>query len=37
MIRENAGEAAQPFGEVWNLAKSASGGGWLLAGIQQES
>ena len=38
MIRENAGEAAQPFGEVWNLAKSATGdGGWLLAGIQQES
>jgi predicted lipid-binding transport protein (Tim44 family) len=38
MIRENAGEAAQPFGEVWNLAKSTSGdGGWLLAGIQQES
>ncbi|WP_343657171.1 Tim44-like domain-containing protein [Cupriavidus sp.] len=37
MIRETAGEAAQPFGEVWNLAKSASGGGWLLAGIQQES
>lgn len=38
MIRERAGEAAQPFGEVWNLAKPASGtGGWLLAGIQQES
>jgi len=38
MIREKAGEAAQPFGEVWNLAKSTSGtGGWLLAGIQQES
>ena len=37
MIRENAGDAAQPFGEVWNLAKPASGGGWLLAGIQQES
>ncbi|MDT6962501.1 MULTISPECIES: Tim44-like domain-containing protein [unclassified Cupriavidus] len=38
MIRETAGEPAQPFGEVWNLAKSASGdGGWLLAGIQQES
>ncbi|MDK3024043.1 TIM44-like domain-containing protein [Cupriavidus taiwanensis] len=38
MIREKAGEAAQPFGEVWNLAKPASGnGGWLLAGIQQES
>jgi predicted lipid-binding transport protein (Tim44 family) len=38
MIRERAGEAAQPFGEVWNLAKPATGtGGWLLAGIQQES
>ncbi|WP_354683222.1 Tim44-like domain-containing protein [Cupriavidus necator] len=38
MIREKAGEAAQPFGEVWNLAKPSTGtGGWLLAGIQQES
>ncbi len=38
MIREKAGEAAQPFAEVWNLAKATSGeGGWLLAGIQQES
>jgi predicted lipid-binding transport protein (Tim44 family) len=38
MIRERSGDAAQPFGEVWNLAKPASGeGGWLLAGIQQES
>ncbi|QQX84835.1 Tim44 domain-containing protein [Cupriavidus necator] len=38
MIREKSGEAAQPFGEVWNLAKPASGtAGWLLAGIQQES
>lgn len=38
MIRENEGEAAQPFAEVWNLAKPASGaGGWVLAGIQQES
>ncbi|SPA48025.1 Tim44 domain-containing protein [Cupriavidus taiwanensis] len=38
MIREKAGEAAQPFGEVWNLSKPVSGsGGWLLAGIQQES
>ncbi|MBF6990648.1 MULTISPECIES: Tim44 domain-containing protein [Cupriavidus] len=38
MIREKAGEAAQPFAEVWNLAKPATGtGGWLLAGIQQES
>ncbi|WP_137924101.1 Tim44-like domain-containing protein [Cupriavidus sp. 2SB] len=38
MIREKADEAAQPFGEVWNLAKATSGtGGWQLAGIQQES
>ncbi|RZT43161.1 Tim44 domain-containing protein [Cupriavidus agavae] len=38
MIREKADEAAQPFGEVWNLAKSTAGsGGWQLAGIQQES
>lgn len=38
MIREKAGEPAQPFAEVWNLAKSSTGsGGWLLAGIQQES
>ncbi|WP_092135889.1 Tim44 domain-containing protein [Cupriavidus sp. YR651] len=38
MIRERAGDPAQPFGEVWNLAKATSGtGGWLLAGIQQES
>ncbi len=38
MIRERAGDPAQPFGEVWNLAKPVSGtGGWLLAGIQQES
>lgn len=38
MIRENEGDAAQPFGEVWNLAKPAAGaGGWVLAGIQQES
>jgi predicted lipid-binding transport protein (Tim44 family) len=37
MMREKAGEAAQPFAEVWNLAKPVSGeGGWLLAGIQQE-
>ncbi|MNN26130.1 Tim44-like domain protein [compost metagenome] len=38
MMRERAGEPAQPFAEVWNLAKATSGnGGWLLAGIQQES
>ncbi|WP_454719985.1 MULTISPECIES: Tim44 domain-containing protein [Cupriavidus] len=38
MIREAAGEPAQPFAEVWNLAKPVSGsGGWVLAGIQQVS
>lgn len=38
MIRERAGDPAQPFAEVWNLAKPVTGtGGWLLAGIQQES
>ncbi|MBY4946054.1 39S ribosomal protein L45 [Cupriavidus respiraculi] len=38
MMREKADEAAQPFAEVWNLAKPASGeGGWVLAGIQQEA
>jgi predicted lipid-binding transport protein (Tim44 family) len=38
MIREKAGDSAQPFAEVWNLAKPATGsGGWLLAGIQQVS
>lgn len=38
MIREAEGQAAQPFAEVWNLSKPAGGtGGWVLAGIQQES
>lgn len=38
MIREKAGDPAQPFAEVWNLAKPVSGsGGWVLAGIQQVS
>lgn len=38
MIRETAGEAAQPFAEVWNLSKPLKGdGGWTLAGIQQVS
>jgi len=38
MIREKAGDAAQPFAEVWNLSKPTAGsGGWMLAGIQQES
>ena len=38
MIREAAGAAAQPFDEVWNLAKPVSGNtGWVVAGIQQLS
>ncbi|MBN3854671.1 Tim44 domain-containing protein [Paraburkholderia sp. Ac-20340] len=36
LIREEAGAAAAPFVEIWNLSKSRSTGeGWLLAGIQQ--
>ncbi|NLP62004.1 Tim44 domain-containing protein [Paraburkholderia sacchari] len=36
LIREDAGAAAAPFVEIWNLSKSrTSGEGWLLAGIQQ--
>ncbi|HZW19808.1 Tim44-like domain-containing protein [Noviherbaspirillum sp.] len=38
MIREAENAPAEPFTEVWNLSKPASGnGGWVLAGIQQES
>jgi predicted lipid-binding transport protein (Tim44 family) len=36
LIREEAGAAAEPFVEIWNLSKSrTTGEGWLLAGIQQ--
>lgn len=36
MIKEAEDAPAEPFSEVWNLAKPASGpGGWTLAGIQQ--
>ncbi len=36
MIREEQDAAAQPFDEVWNLAKPVNGsGGWAVAGIQQ--
>lgn len=36
MIRESENAPAEPFTEVWNLSKPASGtGGWVLAGIQQ--
>jgi len=38
MIREMENAPAEPFAEVWNLTKPASGqGGWTLAGIQQLS
>jgi hypothetical protein len=36
MIREEAGAAAVPFDEVWNLTKpSTEAKGWVVAGIQQ--
>ena len=34
MTQETVGEEAQPFEEVWNMTKSKSAGGWVLAGIQ---
>ncbi|MCB1967305.1 MAG: Tim44 domain-containing protein [Candidatus Accumulibacter sp.] len=38
MIREEAGAAAEPFDEIWNLSKPADGSrGWVVAGIQQVS
>lgn len=38
MIKSSAAAPAEPFAEVWNLAKPvAGGGGWMLAGIQQLS
>jgi predicted lipid-binding transport protein (Tim44 family) len=37
-IKEAENTPAEPFAEIWNLAKPVSGnGGWLLAGIQQVS
>ena len=36
MIRNAPGAPAEPYVEVWNLAKPLNGnGGWVLAGIQQ--
>ncbi|WP_151632472.1 Tim44 domain-containing protein [Noviherbaspirillum aerium] len=36
MIREADNAPAEPFTEIWNLSKPATGtGGWVLAGIQQ--
>jgi predicted lipid-binding transport protein (Tim44 family) len=38
MIREEAGAAASPFNEVWNLSKPLDGSkGWTVGGIQQLS
>ena len=38
MIKSSASAPAEPFAEVWNLAKPQTGkGGWMLAGIQQLS
>ncbi len=34
MIREDASAGPAPFREVWNMTKSKSGGGWLVAGVQ---
>lgn len=36
LIREDKSAPAEPFDEIWHLAKPRDGsGGWLLAGIQQ--
>lgn len=34
MIREEANASPTPFREVWNMTKTKSGGGWLVAGVQ---
>ena len=33
-IQDTIGAEAEAFEEVWNMTKSKSAGGWLLAGIQ---
>ena len=35
LIKEAPDASAAPFTEIWNLLKPVSGGGWVLAGIQQ--
>ena len=35
LIREEAGQPADAFDEVWHLTRPASGGSWAIAGIQQ--
>ena len=34
VIQENVGDESELFEEVWNMTKSKSQGGWILAGIQ---
>ncbi len=34
MIREETSAGPSPFREVWNMTKPATGGGWLVAGVQ---
>jgi predicted lipid-binding transport protein (Tim44 family) len=33
-VREEPGEPATSFREVWNITKARQGGGWLVAGVQ---
>ena len=35
LVRENKDSQVEQIDEIWHLVKSRSGGGWLLAGIQQ--
>jgi predicted lipid-binding transport protein (Tim44 family) len=35
LIREEAGQPAAAFDEIWHLVRPASGGNWAIAGIQQ--
>jgi predicted lipid-binding transport protein (Tim44 family) len=34
MIREELSAGPSPFREVWNMTKTKTGGGWLVAGVQ---
>ena len=35
LIREEAGQPAAAFDEIWHLVRPVSGGNWAIAGIQQ--
>ena len=35
LIREEAGQPAEAFDEVWHLVRPQAGGNWAIAGIQQ--